>query len=158
MRAMSNHAIQFLVMAAMICASACDEEKPVETEPTEIIGIGELAISHRFQKAAPANSMQIEASLTKLRFDRKTVLELDGKGKVPAAELKDGVITPLLKAIDAGPVRRAATLTLFASTPYGTTAMILKTLKKAQITELAFKVRQGQSVDVGYLHLSLIHI
>lgn len=141
------------VLVSLLLASACGEDKPVETEPSEILGIGELAISQRFQKAAPANSIQIEVSPTKLRFDRKTVLELAGDGKIPAAEIKDNTITPLLKAIDAGAARRGATLSLHASTPYGTTAAILETLKKAQITELAFKVRQGQSADVGYLFL-----
>ncbi|MCA9616647.1 MAG: hypothetical protein KC586_28005 [Myxococcales bacterium] len=138
-----------LALTFVACGDDAEGGEAVSTEPT--VGLMELALSNRHD-AAPANAADIEISGSAIRLDGRDVLALEG-GRVPEAE-RDGTRVPKLsEALAGAPGRRAATLRIYASTPYQTTALVLGTLKAANVAEVAFAVRRGATTDLGYLKI-----
>lgn len=154
---MKRAAFVVLVSCALSIAVACDEEEAGETESADpIVGVMELPISLRHAEQ-PNNAVQIEVSPTKMRVDAHTILDLDN-GRVPDAERAGDTITKLSAAISGGPARRVAALRLHANTPYMTTALIMGTLKQANIHEVGMAVRRGTGTDLGWLMLGNIDV
>ncbi len=155
---MKRAAFFVLISSALSIAVACEEEAPEETESAEpIVGVMELPISLRHSPSAPNNAVQIEVSPTKMRVDAHTILELDN-GRIPDGERGGDTITKLTAAIAGGPARRVAALRLYASTPYLTTALIMGTLKQANIHEASIAVRQGTGTDIGWMGIGNINV
>lgn len=154
-----KRAFSAVLVSCALCLAlvACDEEEAEETESTEpIVGVMELPISLRHAEA-PNNAVQIEVSPTKMRVDAHTILDLDN-GRVADAERAGDTITKLSAAIAGGSARRVAALRLHANTPYMTTALIMGTLKQANIHEVGIAVRRGTGTDVGWLMLGNIDV
>lgn len=138
-----------LALSTVACGDDAEGGEVASTEPT--VGLLELPLSNRFD-AEPSNAVGIEISGSAIRLDGRDVITLEG-GRVPDAE-RDGVRIPkLADAIAAAPARRAASLRIYASTPYQTTALVLGTLKAANIGEVAFAVRRGATTELGYLKI-----
>lgn len=138
-----------LALSAFACGDDAEGGEAASTEPT--VGLLELPISNRHD-AAPTNAVDLEISGSAIRLDGRDVLALES-GRVPDAE-RDGVRIPkLAEAIAGAPARRAATLRIYASTPYQTTALVLGTLKAANVGEVAFAVRRGMATELGYLKI-----
>ena len=155
---MKRAALIALVSSVLSIAVACDEEEAGEVESAEpIVGVMELPISLRHEGSAPNNAVQIEVAPSKLRVDGHTILDLDN-GQVPNAERAGDTITKLTAAISAGSARRVAALRLHANTPYMTTALIMGTLKQANIHEVGIAVRRGTGTDIGWLMLGNIDV
>lgn len=141
------------VLSASLLAFACGGEEEVPEESAEpIMGLMEFPISHRLSPNAPANAIRIELSPTRLRFDGRTLLEVDN-GRIPDEARTGDSITALQMAITSGPARRAADLSLHANTPWITTTLVVATLEAAGVTELAFAVRSVGEPNAGYLIL-----
>jgi hypothetical protein len=149
---MSRHRFAFallLALGSVACGDDADEAEAASTDPT--VGLLELSISNRHD-SEPTNAAAIEISGTAIRLDGRDVVPLD-RGRVPDAA-RDGVRIPsLAQALAAAPARRAAVLRIYASTPYQTTALVLGTLKAANVPEVAFAVRRGATTELGYLKL-----
>lgn len=131
---------------------ACDDgDEEIQQDTGPVVGVMELPISLRNADAMPSDAVRVEVSPTELRVDGSTLLTLEA-GEVPAAEHGDGQITKLRDSLQSGPARRAGALRLHVNTPYETTALILHTLKNANINTVAFEVRKpGGSADTGWL-------
>ena len=140
------------LLSTSLLAFACGggEEEVPEESADPIMGLMEFPISHRLSPNAPANAIRIEVSPTLLRMDGRTLLEIEG-GRIPDAARAGNIITALQTGIDAGPARRAAELSLHANTPYITTALLVATLKAANVSQLAFAVRTVGEPNAGYL-------
>ena len=138
-----------LALGSFACGDDAEDGAAASTEPT--VGLLELSISNRHD-SEPTNAAAIEISGTAIRLDGRDVLALES-GRVPDAE-RDGVRIPkLAEALAAAPARRAASLRIYASTPYQTTALVLGTLKAANVPEVAFAVRRGATTELGYLKI-----
>ncbi len=139
-----------LILSLAGVVAGCEEEAPESTESdAPILGLMEFPISHRVAPA-PSGAARIEVSPTLLRLDGATVLELE-RGR-PAEDAVQGDQLPALaSAIAAAPARRIAELNLHGNTPYRTTALILSTLKAANIGQLAFAVRTPGEPQPGFL-------
>jgi len=130
--------------------SACGEDEISDENTGPIVGAMELAVSLRHGDTAPQNAVRIEASADELRMDGHKVIDL-AQGNVPDAERAGSVITKLAQAIRSGSARRVAALRLHVNTPYETTALILKTIKEANIHQVAFEVRPpGAGATTGW--------
>jgi hypothetical protein len=139
------------VLSASLLAFACGGEEEVPEESAEpIMGLMEFPISHRLAPSAPANAIGIELSPTLLRLDGRTLIELEG-GRIPDEARAGNIITALRTGIESGPARRAAELSLHANTPYITTALLVATLKAANVAQLAFAVRTVGEPNAGFL-------
>lgn len=139
------------LLSASLFAFACGGEEEVPEESSEpIMGLMEFPISHRLTPNSPGNAIRIEVSPTLMRLDGRTILEIDG-GRIPDEARAGDIISALQTGIDGGPARRAAELSLHANTPYITTALIVATLKAANVSELAFAVRTVGEPNAGYL-------
>ena len=144
--------LRLLCALCLTMTIACDEEEPAPTEPEgPIVGALELPISLR-HGAAPSGAVRIELAPDRLRVDSHTILEVE-EGAIPMSERSAEQINKLADALRNGPARRSAQLRLYASAPYLTTALIVSTLKAANISQIAFEVRKGQTPDIGYLAL-----
>lgn len=139
----------FLVLLSVFVACGEDEEIQQDTGP--IVGVMELPISLRNAETQPSDALRIEVSPTEMRVDGQQLLALES-GNVPDAEQRDGQIPKLREKLTGGPARRAGALRLHVNTPYETTALILGTLKGANINTVGFEVRKpGGSADTGWL-------
>lgn len=139
------------ILSCSLLAFACGGEEEVPEESAEpIMGLMEFPISHRLTPNAPANAIRIELSPSRLRLDGRTLLDLEG-GRIPDAGRNGNIITALQTGIETGPARRAAELSLHANTPYITTALLVATLKAANVSQLAFAVRTVGEPNAGYL-------
>ena len=130
----------------------CDEEEENQESADPIVGVMELPISYRYDPSAPSGAVEIEIGPSNLRVDAHTVVELEN-GKIPDGAVVGSVITELKHAIESGPARRAAKLRILGATPWRTTTMVLATLKAANVSDIAFEVRQGAGTEAGYLAL-----
>ncbi len=142
-----------VLLATSLLVTGCDDEEGDAAEESvgPIVGVMELPISLRNSDSAPSNAISIEVSPTELRVDGHKVLDLTG-GAVPPDARQGEVLPAVQQAVGAGAARRAAVLDVHVSTPYETTALIIGSLKAANIHALAFKVRKPGGVgDVGYL-------
>ncbi len=140
--------------AALAAATpACDDPQPIEPEQAApAVGTLELPISLRYDTTAPSGAVAIEISPTELRVEGQPVLPLEG-GRVPDSERAGTSLPKLAEALRSGPARRLAQLRVHGNVPYLTTALVLSTLKDANIHQAAFAVRQGTGTEVGYLTL-----
>jgi hypothetical protein len=60
--------------------------------------------------------------------------------------------------IDGAPARRAAILRIHVAVPYKTTALLLATIKRANVHEIAFEVRTGPTADVVYMVIDTFEV
>jgi len=141
----------FCTPVALVACDGDEEQSAEDTGP--IVGVMELPISFRNQAPAPSNAVHVEISPTELRLEGHKVIDLE-RGLVPRAERGGDVVTKLQQAISSGPARRAAALRLHVNTPYLTTALVLSTLRAANISQVGFEVRPpGGLSDTGWLVL-----
>lgn len=139
------------VLSISLFAFACGGEEEVPEESADpIMGLMEFPISHRLTPNALSNAIRIEVSPTRVRVDGRTVLEIEG-GRIPDEGRNGNIISALQTAIDGGPARRGAELSLHANTPYITTSLIVATLKAANVSQLAFAVRTVGEPNPGFL-------
>ncbi len=133
--------------------SACDDPEPAESEASApAVGPLELPISLRYDTTAPASAVKIEISTGELRLEGQPVLALEN-GRVPDGERADSSLPKLAEALRSGPARRVAQLRIHGNVPYLTTALVLGTLKAANIHQASFEVRQGTGTNIGHLTL-----
>ncbi len=129
----------------------CDDSEEVQQDTGPIIGLMELPISLRNADALPGDAVRIEMSPSEMRVDGTTLIALES-GRVPAAERSSDQISKLRQALQGGAARRAGAIRLHVNTPYETTALVLNTLKGANINTVAFEVRKpGGSADTGWM-------
>lgn len=149
MRRLPNILSVPLVIVPLV-AAACDDEEEVQQDTGPTVGVMELPISLRNADAMPSSAVRIEISPAELRADGQTVVGLDA-GRIPDAEKGDGRIPKLAQVLQGGPARRAGAIRLHVNTPYETTALVLGTLKAANMNTVAFEVREpGGSADTGW--------
>lgn len=147
--------IRLLILPALVLAIACGEEEAPTESAEPVVGALELPISLR-HGPAPTGAVRIEVAPDRLRVDGHTIMEVAG-GEIPMTERsgdQGGLITKLAQALSSGPARRSAQLRLHANTPYRTAALVLSTIKRNNINEVSFEVRQGSSTEIGYLTVS----
>jgi hypothetical protein len=141
------------VLAALVAlaASACGDDTELEEDTGPMIGVMELPISLRNGDPQPTDAVRIEISPTEMRLDGHALITLE-RGMVPDSERSNDRITKLSQAITSGAARRSGALRLHVNTPYETTALVLSTLKAANINSVGFEVRKpGGSADTGWL-------
>lgn len=132
-------------------AAGCGEDEEVQEDTGPVVGVMELPISLRNADSMPSSAVRIEISPSELRADGRTVIALE-RGRVPDAETSDGRIAELAQVLSSGPARRAAAIRMHVNTPYETTALVLGTLKHANMNTVAFEVRKpGGSADTGWM-------
>lgn len=141
-----------IALALVACGQAQEEEAPVDTTP--IVGALEIPISRNHEDPQPSGAALIELSPDELRLDHREVIALE-RGKVPAAEVADHVITKLRQGLTTGAARPRAALWVNANVPYLTLAQVLNTLHGANVREVSFAVRRGTTgPESGWMKLS----
>jgi hypothetical protein len=133
---------------------ACGGEKPVEAPKIDIppLGVLELPVSLRSGDPAPSDARKVEVSQTGIRVDDQPLLVLEN-ARVPVAERQGDEITKLKGALQS-PAKPAVALSLHASLPYDTAALVIHTLKAANVSQLSLQVRKpGASTTAGWLGL-----
>lgn len=146
-----NALATFALVPLLFVSAACEDDAEVQQESADpIVGIMELPISRRSGDPAPNNPLRIEVSPERLRLDAHTLVELQN-GRVPASEQSNGAVTKLKNAIQSGAARSAATLRIHVNVPYETTAMVLKSLRDANVRQAGFEVRKGSGAETGWL-------
>lgn len=138
-------------LALSACGSSEEAAPPADTTP--VVGALELPISRNHQATAPQNAVRIEVTPDTLRLDSREVLALE-RGRVPAAERSEGVLTRLREALQGAPARSGAALWVNANVPYATLVELLETLAQAGVREVHFAVRRGAGVETGWMRLA----
>jgi len=134
---------------------ACGGEKPPEAPKIEVppLGVLELPVSLRSGDPAPADARKVEVSQTGIRVDDQPLLVLEN-ARVPAAERAGDEITKLKAALQS-PAKPGVALSLHASLPYDTAALVIHTLKAANVSQLSLHVRKpGASTTAGWMSIT----
>jgi biopolymer transport protein ExbD len=135
------------------CGDKKDEQAQAPLGPA--LGVLEIPIALRNGDPAPADAHKVEINMTELRVNDQVVVKLDN-GKVPAAEVQDGVL-PKVKAALASPSRARMSLAVHASLPYETAAQVIHTAVTAGLHQLAFQVRKpGGANELGWLDVNSV--
>lgn len=138
--------ISGLMLAGVLSACDDDEEAKKAEETKPILGVMELAISHRTDGSQPGGA-HIEISPTKLRVDGEEVAAL-ANGK-----LAEGDASKLDAALQKAS-HQAAALEMHAQTPYATLVAVLDALDGASVSGVAFKSRDPESPsETGWTHV-----
>jgi hypothetical protein len=143
-----------LGVSGLVCvlSIACGGEKPPEAPKIDVpaLGVLELPVSLRNADAAPSDARKVEVSQTGIRVDDQPLMLLE-TAHVPAAEREGDVITKL-KAAMQSPSKSAVALSLHASLPYDTAALVIHTLKASGMAQLSLQVRKpGASTTAGWM-------
>lgn len=131
---------------------ACGGEKPPEAPKIDVppLGVLELPVSLRNGDPAPGDARKVEVSQTGIRVDDQPLLVLE-TAHVAAADRSGDEITKLKAALQS-PAKPAVALSLHASLPYDTAALVINTIKTAGISQLSLQVRKpGASTTSGWM-------
>lgn len=127
-----------LALAALGCGGETAEEAPVDT--TDRVGLYEIPISRNNQASRPSDPLRVEISPTELLLNHRSLLALE-RGRPPAAEVADHVITRLRQEITSGAARSQVALRIHANVPYLTLVEVLHTLHSAGLRDVLVAVR-----------------
>lgn len=139
-------------LLGLIALIACGGEKPPEAPKIDVppLGVLELPVSLRSGDPAPTDARKVEVSQTGIRVDDQPLIVLES-ARVPAAERQGDEITKLKAALQS-PAKPGVALSLHASLPYDTAALVIHTLKAANVSQLSLQVRKpGASTTAGWL-------
>jgi hypothetical protein len=135
----------------LACSSKSEEQAQAPLGPA--LSVLELPVALRAGDPQPSDFNKVEANLSEVRVNDQVAIKLEN-GRVPAAERQDGEV-PKLKAALASPAHSRIALSVHASLPYETAALILNAAAGAGIHQLSFQVRKaGGPTNTGWLTLN----
>jgi biopolymer transport protein ExbD len=138
-------------LLAAVAIGCGKEEPPPPTGPVVApIGVLELPVSLRSGDQGPSGNYKLELSPGGIRLEDNALMALDN-GNVPADQVQNGIIPTLKAALTGGRARIA--LSVNASLPYQTAALVLNTAAAAGIRNASFQVRKpgGAGANIGWM-------